>query len=106
MFMRFRGGGVGHKTTHEATTRFTQDRDIRDIQSRSNDIHKHGADWNQKAVVTAQDRDDYDLEEPQPEDESDHDELEQELEDEWEREYEDESDWVSGNDSDDCFAEL
>lgn len=29
--MRFRGGGVGHKSTHEATDQFLQDRDAFDL---------------------------------------------------------------------------
>jgi hypothetical protein len=30
--MRFRGGGVGHKSTREATDRFLQDRDVLDLR--------------------------------------------------------------------------
>lgn len=31
MLMRFRGGGIGHRTTHEATSSFLNDRDPLDI---------------------------------------------------------------------------
>jgi hypothetical protein len=33
--MRFRGGGVGHKSTREATNHFRMDRDKRDVQGKN-----------------------------------------------------------------------
>jgi hypothetical protein len=36
--MRFRGGGVGHKSTREATDSFKKDRDQLDIKSNMDDV--------------------------------------------------------------------
>ena len=42
LMMRFRGGGVGHKSTREATDSFKKDRDQLDIKSNMEDVEDDG----------------------------------------------------------------
>jgi hypothetical protein len=88
MFMRFRGGGVGHKSTREATNSFMMDRDKLDLVAQGEEMEPgadiepeksqfKGPDHGEDDWVDAEEEDDFgygrltDDEEPDEEDEED-----------------------------------
>ena len=74
MFMRFRGGGIGHKSTHAATTMFEEENDVPPNKMDACEMEEpYEAEANENGVydpspdeVLAQDDDAYDYDNAEP----------------------------------------
>jgi hypothetical protein len=104
MFMRFRGGGVGHRSTRHATNFFKGDRDILDIERRGlvspKPEEREDEGLSDEDMVINEEIDGVEVERDNDEEGEDEDGEQEDNEDEDEDEDEDEEDEDEGEDDD------